>query len=875
MPNGYNIAINYWIKAFLLTMMAFYCQIALADINPSVIATLNRSNPLPQVHPTTRIPDLIEAANTLSGSPQKMALIDLNVTMRKIKAEERQKVLNSISALLSRNEIPVRLATATLLKAWSAELSPIVRKRLISSMNSIASNGSPNEIANAKMILSVFGESSISDSPGNSIQDRSPEIQSSNKTAHTPLSGQAWLDLFSDELTELRKVDKATAERIMSLALSGQQSKAQTLLEGRNVKNPQQKDDIKSWVKTFERESKSWPEVYAKEKKEILNAFKAKNLDRALAIFHTVKIQIADFTNWKKTNSKQLEALEINWESEIFDILSTSSAIDQKYASAMLKALSSIESTRLEHIDFLRSHAADLNTLEAIANANVIELKKPRIGQTLLQLEARFSELPPTIFQVEPKDHKSQGHPVPDIKLTKRLAVVFQVGLCAIFIMFIFESIVRTSPGKTCFGLFNNGLNSPAGTSPGLTIRFFIKYSWLITWVLIKTVDSMNEKGKGLVFGEQSLILETPIFFFLLYSLISLITLIVNGKFLHDILGGTAVESSIDSPITEPSIPMGFGTRIESSKIKKNQGWDEEDERELAEKPAKGPFELRYDDGTLETVGYLSGGNLDGEIKYYNPDGRISRISYYADGKLHGLTTTFDHNEKAILYECYVDGNLFIAHSRGTLEFWLSKKTTCLEFRIARRLTALILDYNLCLFSAGSAKFFEINLPVIYGIFFLIPIIPELVLGISFGKSILRISNPVNVLQTKGRALRARWFVKHYPFWLLIVLSFIFQFGSIPATITESLETVMVLKVIGLLILGFIVINYFCLKSTGVFFHTLVSNPEVATSEQDEKIRITDLIQTGYFIDNRIILLRLMAVALDLMLIQFILGYMI
>jgi hypothetical protein len=129
-------------------------------------------------------------------------------------------------------------------------------------------------------------------------------------------------------------------------------------------------------------------------------------------------------------------------------------------------------------------------------------------------------------------------------------------------------------------------------------------------------------------------------------------------------------------------------------------------------------------------------------------------------------------------------------------------------------------------------------------------------------------------LQIKGRALYARWFVKHYPFWILIAGSFLFNSGAVPTSHTEFVRTFTALKIIGFLIAGFIGFNYFCLRSTGVLFHTLVANPEVATSERNEALKITDLIETGFVVKNRITVLRLMALALDLILIHFIVGYM-
>jgi hypothetical protein len=91
---------------------------------------------------------------------------------------------------------------------------------------------------------------------------------------------------------------------------------------------------------------------------------------------------------------------------------------------------------------------------------------------------------------------------------------------------------------------------------------------------------------------------------------------------------------------------------------------------------------------------------------------------------------------------------------------------------------------------------------------------------------------------------------------------------------SEYLRTSAALKIIGSIIAVFGAFNGFCLISTGVLFHTLVSNPEIANSDGKEKMRLTDLIQSGYFLTYRITVLRCMAVALDLMLIQTLLGYL-
>lgn len=862
MPNGYSIAGSFWGKILLFTIIVFNSQFVLADVNPSVVAALNRSSPVPQVHPTSRIPDLIEAANTFSGTPQTNALIDLSVTLRKIKAEERQRVLSGISSLLSRNEISVRLATAALLKDWSAEISPAVKKRLIAEMKSISSNGSSSEAASANRILTHFGESSVSPARDTPDEGHTSGIQSPGQAVHAPLSGQAWLELYSDELTALKQKDQATAQKIINLATTGQQRQAQAILETYRGKTPQQKDNINSWIKTFERESRSWPDIHAKSKEKILQEIKAKNLEKALAIFNTVKIQIANSNSWIDTNSTKLERLKIIWEPEVFDIISTSKSLEPKYASAILTALLSIESTRVEHIDFFKAYATALNTVEASTNPEIFELKEPRIGQSISELESRLSQIPPDSLKVAP------------IQLSKRVADVLQVGLCSILIMFVFESLIATTPGKLCFSLFNSGLQSSLGPSPALCLRFFIKYSWLIIWVLIKAINTANKDGQILVFGQEPLLQETPLGFFLIYCLLNLITVSIKGKFLHDILVGTSVYSSINKSIEEVAIPMGFGQIREKSKATKRQGCGAENDGELLEKPSNGPFELRYDDGTLETEGHLTNGNLDGEIKYYNPDGQLSRTSYYADGKLHGLTTTFNENEKPILYECYVNGNLVVAHTRGTLGFWLSRKTTCLEIEIGRRLTALLLDYNFCLLSAGSARFFGINSPVVFVALLLFPIIPEFISGLSPGKMLLRILNNVTILPIKGPALHARWFAKHYPFWMLLISYLMFKSGSIPAAVTESLRTLLILKVVGSILAGFILFNFFYLRFTGVLFHTLVSNPEIVDLEQDEKTTITDLLGNGYFVENRMIFLRLMALGLDIMLIQFILSFL-
>jgi hypothetical protein len=311
--------------------------------------------------------------------------------------------------------------------------------------------------------------------------------------------------------------------------------------------------------------------------------------------------------------------------------------------------------------------------------------------------------------------------------------------------------------------------------------------------------------------------------------------------------------------------------------VSESNDWDDvKNDEDLSEEPVNGPFELRYDDGTLETIGHLSNGELDGKITYYNPNGKISRTSYYSCGKLHGVSVTFNENEKPTLYECHVNGDLVTKHAQGTIGFWLSRKTACLEIGIGRRLTALVLDYNICLLSISLAKFFRIDIPLIHGILLLLPIIPELIIGLSIGKKIMRISKLSTILPTKGHALRARWFVKHYPFCLLIIVSYMLTYGSIPIHIsaTANLRTSIALKVISLVVVGFGVFNYLCLRSTGVFFHTLASNPEIATPNQEEKVRITDLIEPGYCMKHRTILLRCMALALDMMLIQAIVGLM-
>jgi hypothetical protein len=194
---------------------------------------------------------------------------------------------------------------------------------------------------------------------------------------------------------------------------------------------------------------------------------------------------------------------------------------------------------------------------------------------------------------------------------------------------------------------------------------------------------------------------------------------------------------------------------------------------------------------------------------------------------------------------------------------------------IGRRSTALVLDYNLCLLSVSAAKFFlGVGIPITYGMHPLIPILPELFTRISIGKGIMRISSHTTILPTRGRALIARWFVKHYPLCLLIITYQMLATGSLPLSISPVVQASIALAIAGSILAGFGIFNYLCLRSTGVLFHTLVSNPQIATVDQTEKVRILDVIPSKYYMKHRITILRCMALAFDVMLIQTILGLM-
>jgi hypothetical protein len=560
MPNGYNIASLCKITVLIFIVLAVNCQMGFADINPSVLAALERSNPIPQVHPANRIPDLIEAANTLTGSPQELALIDLSATIRKVSSKERQKVFESISALLSRNESYVKFGVASLLKNWASELSPKVRTKLIASMQAVSSNGTTSEAATADAILAHMEESSISGGRNTPTEPRSGEKISPNQTKltiHAPLSGKEWLELFSDELAVLTERDRESAEKISTLARSGQQRQAQVLLKRLRSQHPRKVGNSKGWAKTFERESLSWPDMYAKDKTEIRKEFKSGDPEKALDIFNAVKIRIANSKTWLKNNSRKLEELEEHWKQEVFEIKSYSMSLDVKYANSLLTALSVIDTTRSEHINFLTSHADKLNTIEASDSDEIADLKAPRFGQSRSQLESKFAKIRINTPTAIPTDNKSGELPL-GIKFNKRSVDTFQSGLCLIFVLFFLESVATITPGKACFGLFNSGANSLIGSSLGLCIRFFIKYSWLITWITLKIIYTMNNKGFGLVFDKPYSFLETPITFALMYCLINLLTLATKRVFLHDSISGTEIHSVIEDPVEKNSAVHRF-----------------------------------------------------------------------------------------------------------------------------------------------------------------------------------------------------------------------------------------------------------------------------------------------------------------------------